>query len=490
MVPIIRMPVFATSARPVRLGAFPIGRVVLGLIIASLSAASPERARCNPPDAPRASGLNFVVIMADDLGAKELGCYGHPDHRTPHLDSLADSGMRFETCYATPICTPSRVLIMTGRYGIRTGYYNFLGRPGAPPESSPQHHIGSAERTFADELADHSYATALAGKWQLPGELPGLVHDCGFEEYCIWAYDHNLPPGVRHTGRYENKNRTRTARFWHPSILKNGKYVPTQSDDYGPDLYTDFLIDFITRHRPFVAYYPMALTHTPWEPTPGLGPGRKRTSGGLKANVEYADHCVGRIVAALEELNLRDRTVVIFTGDNGTQGSGKGLPTELGVRVPLIVSCPGIVRSGIVSRAVCDLSDILPTLLEFAGVELPAGRTIDGRSLVPVLRGEAVRHRDWAFSYIHEKRILRDGRWLLEGDGRFFDCGECRDGTAYRDVTDSDDPEVLAARRRFSAILANLPAPEGLEPCPYLTRLWKKEAARTGRAFQFKNSAK
>jgi len=398
-----------------------------------------------PPKRP-----NFVLIMADDLGAKELGCYGHPTQRTPNLDRLAETGMRFRTCWATPLCSPTRVEILTGRYGFRTGWYNFLGR-----ETTPMDHLSGDEPTFADMLKSAGYATALAGKWQLGSiqKHPGMIFDSGFDEHCTWAW-RQLPTDARFDGSPRQ-------RYWHPAVIQNGKHLPTRPEQYGPDVYCDWLIDFIKRNkdRPFLAYYPMCLTHDPWDPTPDpTAPGGK-TKGGLKANVEYADTLVGRIVRALEQMRLHENTVVFFTGDNGTRKAGKGQVTELGARVPLIVNGPGLVRAGVVSDELVDLSDVLPTLAELAGAPLPQGVTIDGRSFAPVLQGRKGRTREWIFSYLAYRRMLRDKRWLLEGDGRFYNCGNSRDGTGYKDVTDSTNPEVIAARQRFEAILTHLPAP-------------------------------
>ena len=350
---------------------------------------------------------------------------------------------------------------MTGRYGFRTGWNNLIGLPGAPDPDSPKFDIGASEVTFADVLKAKGYATALAGKWQLPGRAPALIHDCGFDEYLTFGYKRHLPKEVKHTGRWEIKG-VLPARFWHPSVLRNGEYVPTQPSDYGPDLYTDFLIDFIRRHRdqPFLAYYPMCLTHKPWEPTPSLDLPGQKTPGGLKHNVEYMDHLVGRIVEALDRFGLRKNTIVIFTGDNGTKGAGKGETTELGVRVPMIANCPGTLGAGVVSDELVDLSDVLPTLAEFAGAPLPKNRVIDGRSFTPILRGEAGKPREWIFSFRKRKRLLRDKRWLMEGDGRLFDCGDSRDGTGYKEVTQSGAPEVIEARERFDSILARLPRPK------------------------------
>ena len=420
-----------------------------------------------PASAASGRPLNFIVIMADDLGAKELGCYGNKKHLTPNLDRLARTGMQFKTCYATPICHPTRFEIMTGKYGHNNGVFHFPGRRGGPKAGSPEDDI-ARKVTFAQVLKPHGYATAHSGKWQLTGKIPTLINECGFDEYCMWAYKHNLPEGVRHTGGWEGKKGGKTSRYWHPSIVKNSKYVPTGPDDYGPDMFTDFIIDFVKRHKdkPFFVYYPMALTHGPFYATPDTVKSEKEKFKNLrtnfKANVEYMDKLVGRIVRALDSMGLRENTVVFFTGDNGTGGDGKGQYTELGARVPMIANCPGVVKPSKPSDELVDLSDILPTLTDFAGAKPPSG--IDGRSFAPLLRDEKGPTREWIYSYLADRQILRTKRWLLEDNGpghpgRFFDCSDSRDGTGYRDVTNSTNPEVQAAKKRFKEILADKPLP-------------------------------
>jgi len=413
--------------------------------------------------------LNLIVIMADDLGAKELGCYGNKEHRTPNLDRLAETGIRFKTCYATPICHPTRFEIMTGQYGHHNGVFHFPGRRGGPVAGSPEDDI-SRHVTFGQVLKPLGYATAHAGKWQLTGEIPTLIRECGFDEYCMWAYRHNLPAGVKHTGGWEGRAGGKASRYWHPSIVTNGKYLPTQSDDYGPDIFTDSVIDFVRRHKnePFFVYYPMCLTHGPFYATPDTVKSEaekfKNVRTNFKANVEYTDKLVGRIVRALEAEGLRENTVVFFTGDNGTGGQGKGQATELGARVPMIVNGPGIVNPVGASDELVDLSDVLPTLVDLAEGRLAEGHGVDGKSFAPLLRGRKGPMREWIYSYLGDRQILRTKRWLLEDNGpdhpgRFFDCGESRDGIGYRDVTDSTVPEVLAAKRRFRQILADKPLP-------------------------------
>jgi arylsulfatase A len=355
-----------------------------------------------------------------------------------------------------------------------------------PAPNSPQSQIGN-HFTHADLLKTRGYTTALVGKWQLSGELPTLVHDAGFDEYRMWAYDHNLPPGIKHPAHEGGGN---ACRYWHPSIVENGKYLPTHPGDYGPDLFNDFVINFARRHKkePFFVYYTSVLTHAPHLETPDPTKSGARWPATFKSNLEYLDHLMGKLFASLKAEGLDDNTLVIFIGDNGTGGSGKGTTTELGVRVPCIIRGPGVKR-GVVSRAVADLTDIMPTLAEFSGAELPKDRPFDGHSLGPVLRGEKEKHRDWIYSHLDDGRVLRDSRWLLEiakgGKGeKFFDCGESRDGTGYKDVTRSTDPEVKTARARFAEILAKMPEPkprEGVEPKPGKKKQTKKEDGAPGK---------
>lgn len=431
--------------------------VVLALLLCTLGA---------PAAAEDAKPLSVVLIMADDLGAAELACYGHETHRTPHLDRLAAEGMRFETCWSTPLCTPTRVMLLTGRYAHRTGWFDLIDRALTPRPSSYLRDV-STWKTFAHVLRGGGYATALAGKWQLPGKLPDLVHEAGFDEYLVWAYDHNLPKAIRHEGRERQDGKGPTSRYWHPALLENGEYEPTTEVDYGPDRYTDFLIDFIRRHhtRRFLAYYPMCLTHKPWAPTPDPEhPGRK-TEGGLPANLEELDRLVGRLTAAVDELGIAERTLILFTADNGTQGRGKRKVTELGVRVPLIARCPGTVPAGEVRSTLVSLADVYPTLVECAELSLPHGREIDGVSLLPTLRGEDVEHRPWIYSFLEEKEMVRTAQWMLDGAGTLYDCSWNRKKRGYRKIKpkeEAEDEEARAARTELEAILDSIPGPDPL----------------------------
>lgn len=416
---------------------------------------------------------NVIVILADDLGAHELGVYGHPTHQTPHLDELARGGIYFDTAYATPVCHPSRHALMTGQYPHHNGVFHFPNRAGGPPVENEGDDNIAAHLTFGRLFQQAGYATAMAGKWQLSGELPGLVRETGFDEYAIWAYDHNLPAGQKHTGGREPHS-GRTSRYWHPSIVQNGDYRPTTIDDYGPDLFADFLIDFSNRSRtgekkPFFLYYSMALTHEPYYPTPDSlsSPADKftRSEANWRANVEYMDKLIGRIVTALEASGQRENTLIVFMGDNGTARHGKGATTELGARVPLIINGPGLVQAQGRSPELADITDILPTICEVAGIPLPPGHPIDGISLAPYLRGETHSLREWIYSPLGGRRTVRTKRWLLENNtpwrfGQLYDCGDSRDGTGYRDVTNDTSTAVQNARRQLREIMASLPVPD------------------------------
>lgn len=334
---------------------------------------------------------NVILIMADDSAADNYGCYGSTYFKTPRLDALAAKGAQFTHCYAGPVCTTSRVKIMTGRDGIRN--YATFGS------------LDKGEITFGTMLKEAGYATAVAGKWQLHGGANGsLAPDCGFDSFCLWNY-----PG------------TTRSRFWNPSIMQDGKLLETTKKDYGPDIFTEFIIDFIgkNKERPFFVYYPMVLVHSPFVATPDSksmeGVDKKdRALRYFRDMTAYADKCVGRIVDALEEQGLREDTVVIYTTDNGT-GRGLSYPfrkeirkgekawaTDGGTHAPLIVSCPGTVPEGIISSDLVDFSDVLPTVADISGAPLPKV-TLDGRSFWPQCQGKKGNPRQWIFQYYYPK---------------------------------------------------------------------------------------
>lgn len=444
-------------------------RTFLGGLAAAVSPA-PSAKREGPP--------NIVLVMADDFSARELACYGHREHKTPQLDRLADTGVRFRTCWASPICSPSRAELMTGRYAYRTQWFHNQLKLNEP--------LCEKHLTIGQALHRAGYATAITGKWQLPGTY--AAH--GFDEHLMWVERTKEFDGpVEQEGHLQPG---RTARYWHPCMTHNGKLVRTSAGDYGPDLSLDFISDFMARNRtrPFFVYYPMVLTHSSWDfdlnragylAAPRLDSSGKRAAGKsehtFRANVEYLDYQMGRLTAALDRLALREDTIILFTGDNGTSLYGKTkVDGEKGPRVPMIVNGPGRVKAVGPCDELVDLSDVLPTLVDLAGSKLPYGYALDGKSFAPALRGETGKGRDWIYSVYATHRFVRDKRWLLDGAGHLYDCGDNRDETGYQDVTGSGSREVAAARRRLDAVLAKLPGPP-----EHMRRQWERLQAESGK---------
>jgi arylsulfatase A len=427
---------------------------------------------------------NIILIMAETLSARELGTYGNDDYETPNLDKLAATGVQFQTCWATPICIPSRGEIITGRYGFRTGWYhNMLRTPGGEPfDGQP---LTERNMIVTEPLKNAGYATAFAAKWQ----LTGTPKSYGFDESLIWASKFRgadleaylAGGGESYTNEVSGTTGV-TSGFWHPGLRLNGKYMPTADADFAPDLWTDFINDFARRQsaegKPFFAYYAANLVHTGWDThqqskdyvtVPELDDNGNKTGrpgkSGYKANVEYLDHLVGRIVNNLEDLGIRDNTIIMFTADHGGDHVGKWFSVEeRGSRVPMIVNCPGKVAVLGLRDELIDFSDVFPTICGFAGASIPDDYVIDGHSFAPLVLGEPYEERDWIFSYVAEQRQIRDKRWLLDGYGHIYDCGDNRDETGYVDVSESSDPEVIAAKNRFETILKDLPGPDINDP--------------------------
>ena len=386
---------------------------------------------------------NIVLIMADDLGDEVIGAYGGQSYDTPNIDSLAQNGTRFTHAFSTPKCSPSRATILTGRYTFRYPHkWGYL-----PPK----------EITFGNVLRDAGYATAAAGKWQMALLEDDPLHPRkeGFNRYSFWAW-HEGP------------------RYYDPMIWQDAKLLEETIDHrYGPDLYTDFLIDHIERnrgpHQRFLAYFPMTLPHFaktggPYE-EPTAPDGEYQ---GYRELVGHMDRLVGRIVDALERLDLRERTLIVFTGDNGTpqrvdslqvkgrtvQG-GKGKMTDAGTRVPLIASWPGHVPSGRVSDALIDFSDFLPTLADLAGGRAPQDRPIDGASFVPQLLGSDDPHRPWVYTKWKDREWVRTHDWKLYGDGTLYHVAEdVREQHPLRPGEGGD--EAAAARKTLRRAFGQL----------------------------------
>lgn len=382
---------------------------------------------------------NIIFILADDLGLDGVSCYGADKRKTPNIDKLASAGMRFETCYAAPLCGPSRCVLMTGRYAFRTGgITNQSWRNGGPGAKSKD------ENPVAKLLKQAGYATGESGKWRQVGETPA---DWGFDEYCT--------------------DPTAGGWYWKDSYEKNGQQITTPQEHYNPDIIQQFSLDFIRRHKdgPFFLYYPMHFVHAPILRTPDS---KTATDADFyNDNIAYMDKQVGEIVAEVEKLGLREKTLIIFSGDNGTALSypttiggrmingKKASMLEGGSRVPFIASWPGTTPAGKVSKDIVNFTDMLATFAELSGARLPDGFKYDSVSIAPQLRGEKGTPREWAFVQLGAKWYVREQGWKLNERGELFDMSDAP--FTEKPVAASDDTaESKAARERLTKVLADL----------------------------------
>ena len=398
---------------------------------------------------------NIVLIMADDLGAENLACYGNTVHATPHLDRMAREGALFNNAYASPVCTPTRAMIMTGLYPNRSG---FLERLDTKADVNKTNRLPVHLKTFGHLFQEAGYATAIAGKWHLGNfqKHPDQPNSHGFDRHCLWV---------------QSWNGKRPSRYYGPQNWEDGKYVVHSKEVFGPDYYTQFLIDFInTSHgkkQPFLAYFPMNLIHGPMVTPPGdqteaeanypdnLGK-KERINGQM---VHHMDKLVGRLLAKLDSLDIADNTLVIFTGDNGTSKSlenrlgdfrlrgGKRTMNEAGTRVPFIARWPGKIPAG-KRDAILSLMDVLPTLASVAGI--PVKHEIDGMDLSHNLFDKPGKDREF-FEMAFEGGcyFVRDKRFRLHEDGRFYDIPVTGDESRYSMDEISDLEENTEHKHRL-----------------------------------------
>ena len=398
-------------------------KILILLALGTLSVQSAERP-------------NILFIFADDVGQEVLQCYGGQSYPTPHLDELARTGMKFNHAYSMPVCHPSRLTLMSGKYPFRHGKVTW----GDYPKKEEPH-------TFSNYLQKAGYKTAIAGKWQMCLLKDDPLHPrrLGFDQWDLFGW-HEGP------------------RFYEPMIYHNGKVRTDTLGHFGPDLYVRSLVEFMkaNRDRPFLAYYSMAVAHEVTDdletPVPHGPFGRYDNYAEM---VGEMDRAVGRMVAALNALKLRDKTLILFVADNGTppeiiiraegkklikvpivsRRNGEDVPggkkqlNNAGTNVPMIANWSGTIKAGQVVDDLVDFSDLLPTFLDLAGAPLPAGRKLDGVSFADRLRGQGPSPR--SFTYCEEKALpkpggvepdgtssglkwVRNKDWKLYNDGRLF----------------------------------------------------------------------
>ena len=397
---------------------------------------------------------NIIFILADDVGDQALGCYGGTSYRTPRIDHLAATGLRFRHCYSMPVCHPSRIAILTGQYPFRASHPRWGTFPPSLESSA-----------LANRMAELGYATAVAGKWQLTmlRDEPDHPRRLGFQRWSLFGW-HEGP------------------RYYRPLIYQDGQVLSGVSDRYGPDVYVDLLVEFMRANveRPFFAFYSMALAHDVTDDIgtpPPLGPQGHYDS--YKRMVENMDERVGRLVDALEALGIRERTLILFTADNGTPKSyyhtaqagkmlkqpiefmwdgvptegGKGELTDAGTRVPLVANWAGTLPAGEVVDDLVDFTDWLPTFVDLGGGSVPTG--LDGVSLAGRLRGGAASRREWAFASHRGRSWARTRRWKLYDDGRLFDMAGRRDEESPVSVLAETD-DAGQARATLQSALRSL----------------------------------
>ena len=408
---------------------------------------------------------NIILIMADDMGYEALSSNGSESCKSPNLDKLAAKGVRFTNCFSNPICTPSRIKLMTGQYNVRN-YVKFGW-------------LDREQTTFAHQLKAAGYATAIAGKWQLGRDKDTPQH-FGFEQSCLWQHTRS--------GRSNEDGKNIDRRFVNPQLEFNGVEKDFTNGEYGPQVCTDFICDFIDKNKkkPFLVYYPMILTHCPFDPTPDSTDWDPKRLGSttykgdrndpqrhFRDMVAYADKAVGQIVSQLGKSGVRDNTLIIFTGDNGTDTpivtpwngkkvvGGKGTMSDTGTRVPLIVNWPaGIRKAGRVVDDLVEFTDVFPTICEVTTAKLPKNHPGDGASIVPVLRNQAgARKKDWVYIWYRKQVMVRNKQYsfvakqdgsnaaLTRYEGSF-------NGTKLKDSALTKTERAL--KKQFEATIARL----------------------------------
>ncbi len=352
---------------------------------------------------------NIILILADDLGIETIGTYGGESYETPKLDQMAAEGMRFDNAHAQPLCTPSRVKLMTGKYNFRN-YQQFM-------------HLNPNEKTFAHALKGAGYKTVIAGKWQLhsngvddpTGMLP---EQSGFDDYLLWQI----------------KREDAGSRYWAPHLSHNGTSKTYEKDTFGPDVVNQYVTDFIVNadEQPFFIYYPMFLPHSPFVTTPN-SLNAKTKEEKFAGMVTYMDKLVGNVRTALVEKNIADNTVIFFIGDNGTHTGitsirngvavkgGKGKTTDNGTHVPFIAWGASNVSTG-TSPELINLNDFFPTLMELAGTDMPADHPKDGTSLVPWLTQTATQPiRNYQFIHYNPMWGKIPGRFVFNSEWKLYE---------------------------------------------------------------------
>jgi arylsulfatase A-like enzyme len=333
--------------------------------------------------APKPSRMNVVFILTDDQGYGDLACHGNPVIQTPHLDRLHAESTRFTNFYSSPLCSPTRSSLMTGRYNYRTGIVDtWVGLA----------QMRSSEITLAEMFRGAGYRTALFGKWHLGDNYPMRPMDQGFNESLTFT-----------DGAIGSLGDPSPNTYFDPVFFRNG--VPEKTRGYCTDIFFNETMRFLERKsdRPALVYLPVNVPHGPLQVAesyadPYRKAGMDDTTSRVYGMIANLDENIGRLLEFLKTSGLEKDTLVIFMSDNGPWGTPrynaglrdvKGTVYEGGIKVPFFMRAPGRLRSGADIDRIAAHIDVLPTLLELCGVKAPGSVRMDGRSLVPLLQGQA-----------------------------------------------------------------------------------------------------
>ena len=391
---------------------------------------------------------NFILFNVDDLGYADVGAFGSKLNRTPNVDRLAAEGMKLTCFYGAPVCSPSRAAMMTGCYPKRVGIPQVL----FPGQATGIH---ADEATLAESLKAEGYATICIGKWHLGDQPEFMPTRHGFDQYFGLPYSNDMGPvadGARAgIGAPKAKNLQNSKRTEHPPIplLRGEKFVErvhAAQQEQLVALYTAEAVKFIeaSKAKPFFVYLPHTGVHVPLYPGPNFK--GKSPHGAYSDWVEEVDWSLGQIMAAVRAAGIADRTVIVFTSDNGGTPRAvnaplrgfKGSTLEGGMREPTVVSWPGKIPAGSSCDAVTSNMDLLPTFTKLAsGGGIRPRKTIDGHDIWPLLSAATKETPYKAFYYFQANKLnaVRSGPWKLElASGRLYnleqDIGEATDVAA------------------------------------------------------------